>query len=311
MSKSKKIGEFWHFQDLRALVFSGGGLCGGAFGSAIELLDSIMKTLGLCRHKQIKEYGGTSVGAIFATMLVLGFTPHEALVEFQKFEMPMVGDGVVGLLHNRAVMDVTKFRDQLCKWISYFGEVPHITFAQLFQNTGKKLVIAATLLNEYKAIYFSYTLTPHIRVVDALQATSAIPGLFSPFQFGPKRAFVDGAFTNNFPFEQFEPTTTLGFVLRRKTKVNISISNTLVEVTKHSIYCAFETLLNSKLQWLFLKFGHDHICTIGVNQELSLKLEPLTLKEEEDIVQAGARDFTKHLLVYAHIILWLVVYYEY
>src|SRR5215207_6715708 len=55
------------------LVLEGGGVRGFAYAGAFQVLDS----LGILQH--IERVGGSSVGAIQATLLAIGYTPQDMM----------------------------------------------------------------------------------------------------------------------------------------------------------------------------------------------------------------------------------------
>ena len=81
-------------------------------------------------------------------------------------------------------------------------ENPDITFAELFEKTGKDLVIVSCCLNREKPVYFHHATFGNVKLIDALMASISVPIFFIPRQldlFGTKDYFVDGGIVDNYP----------------------------------------------------------------------------------------------------------------
>ncbi|HSG99404.1 MAG TPA: patatin-like phospholipase family protein, partial [candidate division Zixibacteria bacterium] len=81
----------YHF---RNLVFEGGGVKGIAYVGAMNVL----KAKGIL--PAIKRVGGTSAGAINATMFAIGMSPEEQMAELQKLKFDSFMDDDPGIVRD-------------------------------------------------------------------------------------------------------------------------------------------------------------------------------------------------------------------
>lgn len=83
----------------RNLVFEGGGVRGIAYAGALNVLDE----RGLLRS--VEQVGGTSVGAVTALLLAVGYTAHEMTTLLADLRIQQFNDGrwfFVGGFHRMA-----------------------------------------------------------------------------------------------------------------------------------------------------------------------------------------------------------------
>src|SRR3954469_4268810 len=119
------------------LVMEGGGTKGIAYPGAIEILDS----LGLIKH--IQRVGGSSAGAIEATMIAIGYTPRELVKILDSMPLSDFNEGsLTGVLHRLKKKFGFYRSDRINKWITELIEKKTgdstITFGQLHDLRKEK-----------------------------------------------------------------------------------------------------------------------------------------------------------------------------
>jgi predicted acylesterase/phospholipase RssA len=96
-------------------------------------------------------------------------------------------------------------RTVLCDRVSIAGgtvDERGPSFMGLFELTGIELFVAAVDLTARQVAVFHHSLTPRVRVAEAVMASATIPVAFEPLLFGdrwPGRMFVDGGVASNYP----------------------------------------------------------------------------------------------------------------
>lgn len=156
------------------IVLSGGGIRGIAHLGVLQALTEA----GI----QFDRISGTSAGAIVGALFAQGHQPNEIFQIFlktrlSKFFRPAFGAfGLLSLDHTRSL---------------FMEYLPHDSFSSL----KIPLVISATNFSEGKLVYFSSG-----KLIQAILASSSIPGIFKPIMIDGKM-FVDGGILNNFPIE--------------------------------------------------------------------------------------------------------------
>lgn len=156
------------------IVLSGGGIRGIAHLGVLQALTEA----GI----KFDMISGTSAGSIVGSLFSQGIEPQEIFRIFLKtrlLKFMRLAFRNTGLLS----LDLTR---------SLFMEyLPHDSFEKL----KIPLVITATNFSEGKLVYFSSG-----KLIQAILASSSIPGVFKPIMIDNKM-YVDGGLLNNFPIE--------------------------------------------------------------------------------------------------------------
>lgn len=182
--------------DLTHVVFSGGGLCGLAYIGAIRFL----QVEGLDKH--VRYVSGTSMGAVFATILALRIPLHD--IEKQLVKLLCEDDTLTFPYPDMLMLYQSLGVDDGHKFLSFMkAELDKLTFIELTKRTGIHLTICATHLQTMTPTYFSVDTTPNVLVYDALRASIALPWIMKPVVIG-EDSYIDGGITDNVPFAPFE-----------------------------------------------------------------------------------------------------------
>lgn len=218
------------------LVFEGAGIRGIAYCGALMELEERGVTAN------IKAVAGTSSGAITASLYAVGYTPNEIYeligdTDFQKFN-DGGGRAIGGFYRLKKKLGWYK-GDAFLKWLEALiarkAGSADITFSQLESRassdpTFKSLVVAATSMNHQMTLMFSAATYPHMRIVDAVRASMAVPFYFEPVIIDQQGKVVevknvtpdlhlclDGGFTANFCITHFDSIGPQGQRVPAKT----------------------------------------------------------------------------------------------
>lgn len=155
------------------LSLSGGGFKGIAHAGVLQYL----------KEKDITPtaISGTSAGSIVATLYASGISPEEILHLFKSVN---IFNWQHFTLKKAGIMDVNTFDKYIKK---AFDE-------KTLQDLNIPVYINATNIATGKIHFFE----PSTKVVDAVLASSAFPGVFSPYLIGDE-LYSDGGILNNFP----------------------------------------------------------------------------------------------------------------
>lgn len=192
----------YHF---RNLVFEGGGVKGIAYVGAMRVLEE----KGIIPN--IRRVGGTSAGAINATLVALGFTDAEQRDILWNLDFKNFMDDTWGL-----VRDVQRLIDKygwykgdfFHKWIS--GHVqkklgdPNATFQDLKEAKKRDLYVYGTNLSTHFGEVFSIEHTPIMRIADAVRISMSIPLYFAAIRNARNDVYVDGGVLVNYPVQLFD-----------------------------------------------------------------------------------------------------------
>ena len=141
----------------------------------------------------IKVFSGTSVGAILALLLAIGWKPLDLFsyicVNDISKHIPLTFD-ITMMFKRWGCFDTSPFRDFLSKCITTkYGGVP--SFKELADQGIYFICTAYRLKHSNPNVYFSYQTHPNMNVLDAAMLSANIPLLF-PAQNYEGDYYVDG-----------------------------------------------------------------------------------------------------------------------
>ena len=192
----------YHF---RNLVFEGGGVKGIAYVGAMKVLEEE----GI--SPDIKRVGGTSAGAINATLFALGFSNTEQRNIMNKLDFNNFMDDSWGVIRdvNRLLGRFGWYKgDFFHEWIG--GHIkkklgdPNATFQHLKEDKKPELYVYGTNLSTRFGEVFSCEHTPKARIADAVRISMSIPLFFSAIRNARDDVYVDGGVLNNYPIKLFD-----------------------------------------------------------------------------------------------------------
>jgi NTE family protein len=192
----------YHFKNL---VFEGGGVKGMAYIGAMQVLQE----KGILTN--IRRVGGTSAGAINATLFALGYNIDEQREIIKKLDFKNFMDDSWGLVRDTERL-INKFGwykgDFFHHWMS--GLVndtlrnPNATFRDLQAAGRPDLYVYGTNLSTHFGEIFSIEHTPTTRIADAVRISMSIPLFFAAFRNPRNDIYVDGGVLNNYPVKLFD-----------------------------------------------------------------------------------------------------------
>jgi predicted acylesterase/phospholipase RssA len=197
---------------MNTLCFSGGGIRGIAFAGALSYLESINNI----KLENINTFIGTSIGAVYATLLALKYDITD-IIDFIlhfNFEILFPSINCDNILQNYGLCNNKKIKITIEHFIKSKFEVNDLTFLELYNLTQNKLIITGADITNAKVDYFNYIDNPDMSILTAIEITSAIPILFNPVLYN-NNYYVDAGFVNNYPMNYCNKNTTLGFHVKQ------------------------------------------------------------------------------------------------
>jgi predicted acylesterase/phospholipase RssA len=180
-------------EDYDTLVMSGGGAKG------FYLLGAIQCAMDIGLLANLKNYYGTSIGAIISYLLIVGYTPVEILVSihtnnwFEKIHFL----NIVSLVNCNGSASFTPLQEALEKMtIDKVG--CYFTLGKLKERFGKTLVCVAYNITKCETEYIGPDNYPDLPCLTALRMSANIPLVFDRFKY-MDNFYLDGGLTDNFP----------------------------------------------------------------------------------------------------------------
>jgi NTE family protein len=198
------------------LVLDSGAIKGIYIIGALKYLEELGKL-----HKYT-HYVGSSVGALLCLLLVLGYNTTELdkmvlETDFQKLVM----DNWMRIPYNLLMNNGLNTGDRLIKWVGDVLEKhnysKNITFSELFEHTGKCLVMTGTSISSRQTFYFNHLTFPNTKVLEALRISISIPLFFTTKDYvieDKSHTFVDGAVLMKYPFYYVNVCEKVGRYIR-------------------------------------------------------------------------------------------------
>jgi len=186
-----------------SIVLSGGSLWTVASIGALKRLNEDQNL-----SMNVKNYVGTSAGAIICTCLAMGYSPQECLdffindfvdkhtIQFDLLEALELFD-TYGLTSGKPL-------DVLLDLMFKKKNIPlNITFLEFAKLTGKNLVICVSNINSARSEFWCVDETPGMSIKFALRTTCSIPIIMTPVEYKNNK-YCDGCIYNNFPISYFK-----------------------------------------------------------------------------------------------------------
>lgn len=175
-------------------IFGGGAVRGVAYVGTLKALEE----LGIC----VNTIAGSSVGAVFAVLLAVGYNADEIKEIFMGINFELFRDIHFGFGKNFALSKGGIFLDWLRELIEtkYYGDKYEkgknkpVTFADLEKN----FIVITTDLTNFKYKEFSKFETPDFEVACAIRISSTMPGLMNPVEVNGSM-LVDGDLQKSWP----------------------------------------------------------------------------------------------------------------
>lgn len=171
----------------RTVSISSGGARGVvALGALAEL-----QAAGLLRD--VREWCGTSVGAVLAAGCAMGRSPRRMLEIAARHPLELDGALPAGRPRPAPHHFGLDSGRGLQRWIQrLLGLSRPVTLAQLHAQTGVTLRVCVCNVTDRRAEYWTHRTHPDVSLVKALRASCGIPVVFATVRHGGKE-YVDGA----------------------------------------------------------------------------------------------------------------------
>jgi NTE family protein len=203
------------------VVFEGGGVKGLAYIGVLRFLEG--------RGFKINKVGGTSIGAVFASLVAAGFDSYRMEELVNDFNLNILTSSsrsrtssVITSIKQKGIHSIANFEKYLDSLLKAknkeyfknvkFGEDYLLKIVTMDWKRRKKVVLPNDLVN------YGYNIDD-FKISKAVAMSCSIPIYFRPYKLKDD-VFYDGGVVNNFPITLFEDDNipTLGFRLNESIK---------------------------------------------------------------------------------------------
>lgn len=199
------------------IVFEGGGIKGIAYVGVLRFLEE--------RGIRIFQAGGTSVGALFASLIAAGYTSYEIENIIDNFNVDILTpeikekpiNRIIKTVKSKGIYNINQLESYLENILKQKGKV---RFRDLKFGDRYLLKVITTEIKTKRMLILPDDLRDlrydpdQFPIAKAVVMSSTIPIFYTPYAIGQYR-FLDGGVTNNFPINLFSDShlPTLGFRL--------------------------------------------------------------------------------------------------
>jgi len=181
-------------------LFGGGAIRGTAYVGTVKALEEI----GI----NPTNIAGSSVGAIVATLVALGYSAQELRDVFLGVNFELFRDVQFGLGPNFALSKGEVFLEWVRELIEkkFYGKkyVKGKNKAVTFKDIEKNLIIITTDLTNFTCKEFSKYETPDFEIATAIRISCTMPGLMKPYEYN-NILLVDGDLQKSMPMWKLSP----------------------------------------------------------------------------------------------------------
>lgn len=181
------------------LVLSGGGIKGISFIGALKALEEKINV------SNIKTFAGTSIGAIIACMILLGYTATELYNLIYEYDLTKIKSiNITNIINNFYIDDGINLYNFIEFLIKKKNIDPKITLIELYKLTNKRLIVTTFCLNNpIQPIYIWYKNYPNMELLTCLKMTSALMPYYNYIEYEGK-LYGDGGYLDNYPIKIFK-----------------------------------------------------------------------------------------------------------
>lgn len=195
------------------MVISGGGINGIAIVGAISEFSKYYDI------NEIKEIIGVSVGSVIAILIAVGYEMNEIENIFEDIEMDKFTEYDLENVFYSYGVDSGEMSKRLLKAVVVNKKYDvGLTFKQLYEKRGIKLIITVTNITLGRAEYLCMDNHPNMPIVDAVRISMSFPLMYTPVEY-EKNMYIDGGVLAPYPIEYFEGSEdVIGFLINRSGK---------------------------------------------------------------------------------------------
>jgi hypothetical protein len=291
---------------IKNLVFS-------ASGSKIFIHLGFLKYLGDNNLLDtVDTFVGCSGGSIMALIISLGYdlkTITELFLKLDSEKLKKIDtDSVLNFFDNYGLDNGNNMERALRIILKTQHGKETISFKELFETYGKRLIICSVNLQKHQEEFFDYLNNPDMDVITAVLMSLSIPIMFSPREFN-NDLYVDGGLICPYPIniieidDSIKRDETLGIVMSPQyciSKDNVEYEFVFCnkDLVQHVEINTFEKYLFSVLSCGSIKLlkerydKYKDISVLVVNDQNGLNFE-VNRSLREDLIQEGY-NYTKH-----------------
>lgn len=185
---------------IRHLVCTGGGHSGFTYYGIMKHLNKE----GFWKLEDIKTIYSVSAGSIFMVMIALNYD-WDVLDDFlikrpwnNVFKVDMYS--IINVIPKKGIFNIQVIYDTFLPLFNSKDISMDITLKEFYEMTNIEFHICITDFNKLETVDLSHKTHPEWKLIEAIYASSALPGIFAPF-YKEGRMYYDGGILMNYPIK--------------------------------------------------------------------------------------------------------------
>ena len=273
------------------LALSGGGIRGIAHAGALKALED--------NGIKVDVIGGTSAGALVASLYALGYSPYYIYILFKRYSKEIVGinsapiiSGIGSFMMNKKVTltglksgkSIEKTYDNLAlkKGVKVIKDIKNIPLIIPAVDIGEAKEYIFTNRIPEKASDKSQYITD-IPIGKAVRASSSFPAIFCPCEF-KEHKFFDGGVLDNIPVSEVKKQGADKVIAINFKADNIDERSNIMDLTMRTIDIMGNKISEENLE------KSDFVLTIKTDKTGLLDVDKL-----DSCYQYGYREVLKNI----------------
>lgn len=273
------------------LALSGGGIRGIAHAGALKALED--------NGIKVDVIGGTSAGALVASLYALGYSPYYIYILFKRYSKEIVGinsapiiSGIGSFMMNKKVTltglksgkSIEKTYDNLAlkKGVKVIKDIKNIPLIIPAVDIGEAKEYIFTNRIPEKASDKSQYITD-IPIGKAVRASSSFPAIFCPCEF-KEHKFLDGGVLDNIPVSEVKKQGADKVIAINFKADNIDERSNIMDLTMRTIDIMGNKISEENLE------KSDFVLTIKTDKTGLLDVDKL-----DSCYQYGYREVLKNI----------------
>lgn len=150
--------------------------------------------------KKLKEFAGTSIGAVVCLLLNCGYTPQEIFNDIYQSSFMDVNFSLSSIPKEFGLASIQSFLEKVGEMVKKkMGSIP--TLGELHSSTSQILHISRSNISTKQEDILNYKTQPTLSCVDAVGQSCNLPFLFHRWKSSENHWVADGALVNNYPWD--------------------------------------------------------------------------------------------------------------
>lgn len=271
-------------------------ICGGGI-NGIAIVGALYEFLINYDITKIKTILGISVGSLISMLLCVEYDKDEIMNLFLDIEMKDFSDFKISRFLKSYGLDNGENIKKLLKAIlMYKNYSPDLTFKELYDLTGRELIIVGTNVNKGIPIFYNIKDYPDTKIVDAIRVSASFPGVYTPVIENNNHHLIDGCILEPYPIDYFDnPDEVIGFLIKNNVPNCDSMKEYKIDSLKSYYMGIINILLDAYLEKC-LDGKHKHTIYIDKEDlEQNVMNFDLTKETKYSLVNIGKEAFNKYM----------------